>query len=412
MEPKTNKLKRVLLIVSFLVILILAIIAGYYFFFLKKAPAGSGGETGFPSFPSEKLPPLQDDDEIPLSSGAGGEVLPRLRQISSVPTAGGTIFSRAGITAIRYLERGTGNVYEAMATSSGKTRITNTTIPKVYEAVWTANPDEVLLRYLDEAEIIQTFIGKVSKKAPVQSPNASPSALAGSYLQNNISELAVSPKKDKIFYLTASGSWARGIIANPDGAKRVEIFSNPLRGWLASWPGLNTVALNTKPSAGEPGHIYFLNTASGALSKVIGGIAGLTTLVRPDTEALIYSASSDNSVSLSAFEMKNRVNRPFNFRTFPEKCLWSGLEKTIVYCGVPASLPAASYPDAWYQGLVSFRDEIWKIDTASGTGEVIVKSADSDNPGFDVTNLALDPKENYLIFINKNDLTLWALRIK
>ncbi|MSR73423.1 hypothetical protein EXS61_02395, partial [Candidatus Parcubacteria bacterium] len=78
---------------------------------------------------------------------------PRLRQIYSLPVSGSEIFTVASSTFVRFLEKSTGNVYESKTDKNTVERISNTTIPKVTEAVF-VKKDAVLLRYLkDDSDI-------------------------------------------------------------------------------------------------------------------------------------------------------------------------------------------------------------------------------------------------------------------
>ena len=76
-------------------------------------------------------------------------------------------------------------------------------------------------------------------------------------------------------------------------------------------------------------------------------------------------------------------------------------------CGIPQRIPGGQYPDSWYQGLVSFRDVIWKIDTTTNTTSLIL----TPEPSFDIIKPQLSPDRSYLYFINKSDQTLWSYRI-
>ena len=83
----------------------------------------------------------------------------------------------------------------------------------------------------------------------------------------------------------------------------------------------------------------------------------------------------------------------------------------MIYCGIPVEIPSAVYPDTWYQGLVSFSDNLWSIDTADGTTDLLVQLPGEAKQTIDVIEPKLSPSENLLIFINKNDLTLWSFEL-
>lgn len=96
----------------------------------------------------------------------------------------------------------------------------------------------------------------------------------------------------------------------------------------------------------------------------------------------------------------------------PEKCVWNS-SSTDIYCAVPKSTGSATYPDDWYKGEVSFSDQIWKIDPASGTGSMIIDPTTvSGGESIDGIKLALDAGEKYLFFVNKKDSYLWELSLQ
>jgi DNA-binding beta-propeller fold protein YncE len=74
---------------------------------------------------------------------------------------------------------------------------------------------------------------------------------------------------------------------------------------------------------------------------------------------------------------------------------------------VPQEISSGQYPDDWYQGLVTFNDSFWSIDTAQNSTTNIV----SPSQKFDARDLLVSPDGAYLYFINKIDGTLWSYRM-
>ena len=101
-----------------------------------------------------------------------------------------------------------------------ETRVTNTTIPKIYEAIWGNNENSLLLRYLrDDGETIETFTSKV-----IEGADGKEGSLLGTFLPSDIKSVAVSPKKDKIFYLNVVSGEAQGTVMDTVLGKKV-LFS-------------------------------------------------------------------------------------------------------------------------------------------------------------------------------------------
>jgi hypothetical protein len=98
-----------------------------------------------------------------------------------------------------------------------------------------------------------------------------------------------------------------------------------------------------------------------------------------------------------------------SLNTLSDKCVWSKKFKTTVYCAVPQSIPRGTYPDDWYRGTVSFSDNLWKIDAASMETDLILNPSFEGGGDMDMTRLDIDGNDEHLIFLDKNDLSLWEL---
>lgn len=350
-----------------------------------------------------------------------GQIPPRLWQLSNEPQAGVGLFnvtssSSPSVPMFRYVSRASGNVYEGSLVSTGLTRVTNTTIPKVYEALWQSAGKNVVLRYLDKNQSVVTTYGKIS--AVNSTATSTDGAAAGnfaqvqaSFLPPNIYNLSVSPVTGALAYVVAgtNGSGSLVMVANSTGAGAKQVYSSAIRDLSVAWVNGNTLALTTKPSAGVEGELYFIKTDTGRVQRVLGGISGLTALASPDGTKVLYSESSDSGINTTLLTLKTGVKMPLQLQTLAQKCVWSA-DSSAVYCARPKNVPTGAYPDSWYKGLVSFSDSFWKIDTTSGSTQLIL---DPTNAGtnLDATNLKLDKAEEYIVFTNKKDLQLWGLRI-
>ena len=127
---------------------------------------------------------------------------------------------------------------------------------------------------------------------------------------------------------------------------------------------------------------------------------------------VLYSENTADGLFLKTYSFKKATSEIVSVTTLPEKCIWSNRESAIVYCSVPTYLGVGPYPDGWYQGVSSFSDDIWKIDTASGVVNLVVEPKKLVGRDIDGTNLFLSPSEDYLFFTNKFDYRVWSLRLK
>ncbi len=331
----------------------------------------------------------------------------QLLKISTVPIAGAEVFDRkinatTSVSIVRYIERATGHTDEYNHSTGALSASSNTTIPSIYQAWWSSNT--VLAQFIGQSkDLVKTFTGNL----PASTSPAT--QLIGGFLSDNISTLAISPKGNRVFTIQ-KGDSALGYISNLDGSKKTSVLNFPFNEWVAQWPNENTITLTTKPSSGALGFMYFLTTG-GAMTKALGNITGLTTLTNPSLSYTIYSSSQNGSISAGIYNFSKNTYQQFTSNpTLPEKCVWSKLNKTTAYCAVPTTIPSGNYPDDWYQGSVSFVDNIYKIDMSIPTVQLLYQLPTDQS--IDAINLFLDAKEENLYFTNKSDYYLWGLTIK
>lgn len=351
---------------------------------------------------------------------SGGEAsgkpsLPELRKISSSPSAGIYTFNKLvqgedktkfNAVFLRRVDKATGNVYETRLDNMEESRVTNTTIPKIYEALWGNNENSLLLRYLrDDGETIETFVSKITEGV-----DGKEGSLLGTFLPSDIKSVAVSPKKDKLFYLNIASGEALGTVMSIVDGKKGIVFRYPFTEWLPGWPADNIITLTTKPSGRTPGFMYSISPSGGNLVKILGGINGLTSLMSPDGKKVIYSESVGGLFSLNLYDLGSAETIAQSARTLPDKCVWSG-DNDVFYCAIPLNPRAALYPDNWYQGVVSFSDVLARIDVSVGSMTVLVDPKEFAGEEIDAVNLTLSKNEDYLFFINKKDGAPWALEM-
>jgi hypothetical protein len=94
--------------------------------------------------------------------------------------------------------------------------------------------------------------------------------------------------------------------------------------------------------------------------------------------------------------------------TIADKCVWTANDASI-YCGIPTNLNASySYPDDWYQGAAHFSDRMWKIDVAGRYAQLALDFSGAKAGNLDAEALAINPASSLLVFVNKNDGSLWG----
>ncbi len=338
-------------------------------------------------------------------NNTGGAFKPQLRLVSETPTSGGVTFNKEGKDYTRFIERAKGNAYETEAKNIRPQRLTTNTIPQIYNAYWTKNGDQLVGQYLRDQEKVQTFLGSVKDKT------GGNGELQTQFLNATVGDVIFSPNNSQIAYINQSEIGSSIITSNLSLQQKLEIFSSPLNDWLIDWPEQNYLIISSKPAKDIDGLSQTVNLKTGEEKLVLSDKKGLTTLYSSDLKRVLHSESNKNSFDSYILNIETNQSFPFRFNTLPEKCVWSQIEKTTLFCAVPETIPTGDYPEDWYLGTKSFKDEMWK--TNISTGETVFLTNLSNDAGEDVDayKMSLSSNEKFLTFLNKNNLKLYTLQI-
>lgn len=378
---------------------------------LFSNPAGQGGGDGglFPFFGQNQETDntqqgntgQQPSGEDIFSGGAGRQ--PILFKLHDAPIASLTTYTHNETPYVRYIERGLGHVYETNLSDLQESQVSIETMPGIQDAVWSSDGTYVATRRSSDtdAAAIETY----ALKLPLPG-ESSVNEASGVFLPPNI--VSFSAFGNDIFYLVKTSSGVVGNISSFEGTNRRQIFSSPFTEWLTSWPTRTTLLLSTKPSSGVVGHIYTLGVSSGTFSRKVANVPGITGIGNKNLSKILY-LEGDKGYTMHLFDTATNQAVPFNFFTMPEKCAWSNTEAVVVYCALPDSVPPGTYPDDWYQGVVSFSDSLWRIDSETGNSVRILGLSDQDGAPMDAINLSLDEEDRTVSFINKRDGLPWRV---
>jgi hypothetical protein len=310
---------------------------------------------------------------------------------------------------VRYIEKATGHIFEVEMFSPKNERISNTTIPLVYNAVWGNNASSLIARYLDDDDVtVSTYsisLKNISTTTTAVS-STTENTIAGLAFPGGISDVSVSGTS--VFYLVQSTNASQGFVSNFDGSKKKLIWNSEIKELNSQFVNDKTVALNTKPYQNIPGFLYFVDTTTGGVKRILGNIPGLSTLSDNLGASVLY-LEQGSTVKFLLFDVKSKTKKEISPRTFPEKCVFSKKDSSIVYCAVPKILIDNTTLTSWYQGKISLSDDIWKYNLKDGTSNILGSLSEEAGGNIDVTTPLLSQSEQYLVFINKIDNSLWSL---
>lgn len=413
-------MKKTLIIVS--IILLVGAVGIGAFWYLLETPR-EDAETGEPAVGPRTFAPFdfitdifEEEVATTAPTGDGGAPISETRSVYALLQARpGFTVTDAFVTSatfvphalgtttpderLRYIERETGHVYDLSLASGATERISNTTIPRVQEALWGNGGEFLAVRYLDaDGETVQTFAGTLTPD-----DEGGQGSLEGAFLPQNIHTIALHPSESRVFYLLETSAGVVGRIFDAATGQTASLFSSPLTEWTASWKSPSTIFLHTKPSFGALGFGYLLNPASGVSTRVLGNTLALTGLPGPSGDILVGSMQSD-ILALSFYDTSSGARTALALSTLPEKCSW--LDTSRVLCAIP-HVTHPRVPDAWYEGSVFFDDSVWIVDVTTNITDYLFDSTVLGT-SFDATHLSVSGDEAILAFINKKDARLWV----
>lgn len=414
-------MKRAIIVI--LVILILGSLGLIGYFIITQNQSNLGGlssllpkktaSTSLPAIPVNPFPVAsQITEEIASTSSSSSPINTPNTSTTSTALSGRAIVGGLDITGLSvslinkkmvtlFVDRETGNIYSLDEQNNIK-RQSFTTIPLIGEAYLASSGSiiNIILRQIKNISVVnQTGQLKMGT-------NTEPGELTYREWKVSPSSLAISPNGQKIGYLV--DDLGQGILYISDWTfqKPKKVWSSVLSSWNIAWPNNNLISITTRPSYNYSGVNYLLDLQTGKTKKTLSNINGLTVSVSPSGERIIYSKSLLSSVSLYSYDVKTGESRLLDFNTLPDKCTW--FDSDVIYCAVPKAIPAGNYPDDWYQGKVSFTDNIWRINLKQKTSNVI----NQPKGNYDLVNLTINKETGWIYAINKGDNKLQAFSLK
>lgn len=322
-----------------------------------------------------------------------------LREATATTTVGTTTVVstrtvRATTTVLMFVDRVTGYVYGYGIESGKPYQISNTTIPGVYDAYIWEGGNKILMRYVDSD---RKTISSILATIPNVQEGRDPQPLVDiTNLPNNISSVAVSGNLSSLSYVVPNDVGSSIYTLTLKGTSRVA--DSPLSEWTLSYGG-NKLFATTKASAYTEG----MTVSLPSFSRVLGEKTGLLAL--PSTGSAMLASMWSRS-GLSTFGYNNGETVVSPVRTLASKC--AHFVSSYFLCGVPKTVPRGDQglPDDWYQGRVSFDDDLVRVDASEGGYEVEYVIDEKYRP-MDITHLRTTPSGNLVSFIRKQDGSLF-----
>jgi len=399
---------RTVVIVATTAVLLIGGAAGVYFYFFTGNDNVTVSPTGNATLPGAgQATDSGSPGSNTISGGAVGEpikVSSRLVQIDQGPIVPGeaiSIVPAANASSspdlgVHYIKRENGNVFLYRIKAGTLTRTSNKTVPGIQRAVWLPDASAAIVQFLSGTDFntINTY-------------RLSADGSNGAMMAGNIVEVQTGPSG--ILSLTSNANGSVGTISSLDGSKSSRAFSTPLGSIRTQIVG-DTYLITTKASGTLPGNAFAVST-DGTVRHVFGPQKGLSALSSPSGKWLLVSHVDGPALRLELLNTATGAITQLPLSTLADKCVWTA-DESSAYCGVPVSINTTYlYPDDWYQGAAHFADRIWKIDVKGRYASLVLDFSKETKSDLDATALAVDVNDQNLVFLNKNDGSLWAYQL-
>lgn len=344
------------------------------------------------------------DTTTPNDSDRGVQEDEQLWQISEKPVAGSQwVNTGNGNTSLWYAHRENGHVYSHDPESRTSKRLTNTTIPRLQEALFSPSGDFVIYRYIDnDTGNVKTYV------AELQETNEGdiPYEVSGSFLPDNVTAVSLSPDGSRVFSLQHTSNDSVGVVNSLGSSEGELVFQSPVREWRSQWTNNNEITLFTKPADRVEG--VALRVPSSGQQQTDKITDGINLTVKADSvgEYILVSKEEGGNYRTFVYEETDLSSSIMIIPTVSEKCSWQP-DGTVFFCGVPQESSDFQLKH-WYQGRVSYADDLVQFDATDRDQDDLFSEISLQKGPFDITNITVSQDSSYLGFQDKSTGSLWG----
>lgn len=328
---------------------------------------------------------------------------------------------------IQFVDSNTGYIYEKdlMNPTSTPIQITDTLYPNIVRAYFingaSDNKSRVIMQYLSGntiktiSAVIPEYYGSTGKLINIVN------------LPDNIKFFTVSKDNKKAAYIVLKNKASYGrqdtytdwyLIKDNSDIYGSRIYSSDFSSWKLLIDDDKNIYAFTGDTAYTTNSLYKLE--NNTLSQIYSNHNGMSFLTAKDS--LLVSIFTGNGLKIYKNNYFNGTNftdssiYPLQISTLANKCGENSKDgEELIICGVPKEIKnyESGLPDAWYQGLTSWDDNLYVINKDYPAGQMLfnLNSDGGISEKVDIKNVAIEDTKSHLAFINKNDGSLWTLNI-
>ncbi len=381
--------KNIFITIGAFTLLIVFGVWGYLFTYGKPgntdeifAKFGLGGEVTSP-----EVNPVTSTVDVDDRKETGATQ--KLKQLTTRPVAG-AVFIASGI---RYVEQGTGHIYDIDFQSGKETLKSGTTITQATEALFSKDASYVAITSY-------TPTGKKTVVGTIQQGQNNSESIEGVALPLDATEVAFGSATGTINYILKNTLGSSGYSYDIKKGVSTELFTITLRDIHVLWG--NPLYVYTIPTAQQKGTVY--KVSKNNLVYVTEGGMGLVAF-RYDDGIVTTTLTKENKSFFAISNTSKITGQALPF--IPEKCVQNPAKEHHAYCTTPTESNRGAFPDDWYKGVISYSDVLWNMDITTGIASPLSEFLTESGREIDVSKIGTNETGSYIWFINKNDNTLW-----
>lgn len=393
-------MKQKTYIIIGLIIVLLLLAVWLFMLFSPKTPAELWNDFNLngEEDPTITIPPPPVVEEEPVVNMER----PRLRQLTTRPVIGFKEVQPAttSLPVMYYAEAGTGHIYTIDIASGKEERISNTTIPEANYASFSPSGSYVAVR------------AKNDRRANSFAWSALSTTSSGLNLQtvDVQADTFSTISNTNIVYTTRGSGGLTAKALNFSSGVTTDLFTIPFFEATMIWGSSTNSTHFVFPKASYTLEGYLYGISKKTMSRLPVDGFGLTAFTAPNH--IIYTKMTEFVPKSYIYNTLTNTHASSPFVLLPEKCVASATLPDTLWCGfdLAETLPI-TFPDAWYQGTMSFTDTIWEVNLATQAADPLVDTFKESSREIDIISMAIGGSEQALYFINKNDNTLWMYEL-
>lgn len=310
-------------------------------------------------------------------------------------------------SAIKYYGQKTERIYQIDLNGENKTVLAEQESSGLKDILWSPDKSKSITKYETPEGKVRFYFYNYTEST-------------GSYLKDNLDEIAWDNTSNKIFYkYYESKTNSRTFnVANPDGSNWKKLFDINYRDIsIAPIPKTGLVSFWNSPDSYSETVFESISLIGTERKTIFKGKFGADFLWNNDgTNALMSHTDikGGSKIQLAVINYNGGEYKNLEVPTFVSKCAWSRDGKTV-YCALPGGIPDnAILPNEYSENKFTTTDTFWKINALTGEKSRIIELADLEKAGgaIDAKKLFLNSDESILFFVNKIDGKLYRMDLQ